>query len=152
MKSPAARPLQSTLARPFVLVTAHLDEADEAIDELEALGVDAVRLPALELSPGESGVALDLLAERLLLVRRLIDGRVPSIIVAPMPALMQSVPFAARLPQMLRLVRTGDRLDQTELARWLTEATMPRPVLDRPSQGRLFLPAGSFMAWSIHCA
>ncbi len=118
--------LQSTLARPFVLVTAHLDEADEAIDELEALGVDAVRLPALELSPGESGVALDLLAERLLLVRRLIDGRVPSIIVAPMPALMQSVPFAARLPQMLRLVRTGDRLDQTELARWLTEAGYSR--------------------------
>jgi len=117
-----AATVQTTLQRPLLLVTAHLDEADEAIDEFEALGIDTARLPAMELAPGESGVALDLLAERLLLIRRLIDGMPPSIIVAPMPALMQGVPDAARLPSMLRVIRIGDRVDQGELARWMSEA------------------------------
>ena len=118
----AAAALQSTLQRPLLLVTAHLDEADEAIDEFETLGIDAARLPAMELAPGESGVALDLLAERLMLIRRLIDGKPPSIIVAPMPALMQGVPDAAGLPSMLRVIRVGDRVDQGELVRWMSEA------------------------------
>src|SRR5262245_60343801 len=79
--------IQAILNRPLVLVTAHLDEADEALDELEALGIEAARLPAMELSPGETSVSLDLLAERLTLVRRLIDRKPPQMIIAPMPAL-----------------------------------------------------------------
>jgi transcription-repair coupling factor (superfamily II helicase) len=121
-----AAALQAVLKKPLVLVTAHLDEADEALDEFEALGIEAARLPAMELSPGETSVSLDLLAERLTLVRRLIDGKPPAIIVAPMPALMQSIPNATRLPAMLRVIRPRDRVDQSELARWLTEAGYSR--------------------------
>src|SRR5688500_7447777 len=86
--------LQQILQQPVLLVVAHLDEADEALEELESLGINAVRFPAMELSPGESSVSLDLLAERLTLVRRLIDGDSPQVMIAPIQALMQSTPRA----------------------------------------------------------
>ena len=38
--------LREALARPILMVVAHLDEADEAVDELTGLGVDATRFPA----------------------------------------------------------------------------------------------------------
>ena len=43
---------------PLLLVTAHLDDADEALDELEAAGLTAARLPALEQLPGETSVSI----------------------------------------------------------------------------------------------
>ena len=46
-----------------LLVTAHVDEAEHAAATLVDLGVDAVRLPALELTPG-GGVDMELLGER----------------------------------------------------------------------------------------
>src|SRR5688572_3748578 len=110
------------LDRPVLLVVAHLDEADEALDELEPLGIAATKFPAMELAPGASSISLDLLAERLTLVRRLIDADQPRVIIAPIQALMQSVPRTERLGQMLRVIRAGDKLDTVELARWLSEA------------------------------
>ncbi len=86
-----------------VLVVAHLDDADEAVDELGACGVEAVRLPALEVLPGESNVSLDLFAERVAVVRRVLaldaSGEVDGgfVIVCPIQALMQGVPAPARL-------------------------------------------------------
>jgi transcription-repair coupling factor (superfamily II helicase) len=119
--------LASRTGRTTLLITAHLDEADEAFSELcdlHAAGAcpESALLPALEALPTEGGAGLDLLAERLSLVRRLLEGRAPAIIVAPFPALMQTVPDASLLPRMLRVVRTGDRLDRTELATWLSGA------------------------------
>ncbi len=102
-------------------VVAHLDEADEAVDELEALGIGAARLPALEVLPGETSVSQELLAERLVLVRRLAAGDVARIVVAPIQALMQSVPTEQELGSMLRVVRRGDTLDVAELSAWLVE-------------------------------
>src|SRR4051794_30338002 len=61
--------------RTVVYVVAHLDEADETLDELCAAGADAVRLPALEVLPGETGVSLELFAERLGVVRSLIGAK-----------------------------------------------------------------------------
>ena len=130
-----AASLHHRLNQPLLLVVAHLDEADEALDELEALGLDAVKFPAMELAPGESSVSLDLLSERLTLVRRLIEGNAPQIVVAPIQALMQTVPREDRLPQMLRVIRRGDRVDSSELARWLTEAGYRRvETLDSPGE------------------
>ena len=114
--------LQRLLNRPVVLVVAHLDEADEAIDELEALGIEAAKFPALEVLPGETSISPELLAERLSLVRRLMEERGPAVIVSPIQAMMQRVPEAERLGRMLRVIRKGDALDSNELAEWLTEA------------------------------
>ncbi len=110
--------------RTFLLVVAHLDEADEAVAELTAFGVDAVGFPALEALAGESTASLELVAARLGLAKRILlaaagKASVPRVIVAPIAALMQRVPDAARLDQVLRTIRPGDRLDPRELAAWL---------------------------------
>jgi len=55
--------------RPVVLVMAHVDEAEAAEDELASDGCRVIRLPALESLPGETGVALDLFADRVRAVR-----------------------------------------------------------------------------------
>jgi transcription-repair coupling factor (superfamily II helicase) len=113
--------------RPLLLVTAHIDEADEAFAELNDLhatgaGPACALLPALEAMPGEGATTLDLLSDRLTVVRRVAEGNVPAIIVAPFPSLMQTVPGTALLPRLLRLVREGDRIDRRELTEWLTDA------------------------------
>lgn len=122
-----AAALAQRTKRTVLLVTAHIDEADEAVSELNDLfaagvGPEPVLLPALESSPGEGGSALDLLAERLTVVRRLIEGNDPGILVAPFPSLMQMVPDAALLPRLLRVARAGQRCVPRELAEWLADA------------------------------
>ncbi|MGA0174811.1 MAG: hypothetical protein ACO3NL_14380, partial [Phycisphaerales bacterium] len=114
--------IQRRLKRPMLLLVAHLDEAEEAVDELGDLGVPARIFPALEVLPGESGVSLELLADRLVLVRDLLLGADPGMVVAPIAALMQAVPDASTLARMLRTIREGDRVDPAEFAGWLAEA------------------------------
>ncbi|HMN95765.1 MAG TPA: transcription-repair coupling factor [Phycisphaerales bacterium] len=121
--------------RPVLLVVAHLDDADESTDELVGLGIDALRLPALETLPGESGVALELVAERLAAARRLLSERPPAVLVAAMPALMQGVPAEETLRRILRTLRPGDRLDLRELAEWLGRAGYERrETVEQPGE------------------
>ena len=116
-----ARTRQKGRLGPVLYVAAHLDDADEAAEELEALGIEAVRLPAMEVVPGEATVNLELLAERLALVRRVCEGDVPPVITAPIQSLMQAVPNSGALGASLRVVRPNDTLDIDELATWLTD-------------------------------
>jgi transcription-repair coupling factor (superfamily II helicase) len=115
--------LQRLLGDLVLLVVAHLDDADEAVAELESFGVDAVLFPAIEALPGESAASLELVAARLDVARRLTtDDQArprPSVIVAPIPALMQGVPTTEHLARVLRSIRVGDRVDLRELAAWL---------------------------------
>ena len=121
-----AAAIRRRVAAPMMLVVAHLDEAEEAIDELLDLGVPARIFPALEVLPGESGVSLELLGDRLVLVRDLLLGADPGLVVAPIAALMQAVPEASTLARMLRTIREGDRLDPAEFSGWLAEAGYAR--------------------------
>ncbi|MGH7292484.1 MAG: hypothetical protein ACREJT_14800, partial [Myxococcota bacterium] len=123
-------------------VVGHLDEADEALDELTAAGIDAARLPALEVLPGESGVSLELFAERLAVVRRLLgaaggDGvsSVPRVLIAPIQSLMQPVPGAKTIGTLARTVRTKESVDPAELVRWLDAAGYERSeTIEEPGQ------------------
>ena len=64
----------------------------------------AVRFGALEVLPGESGVNLELLAERLGVVERIAKGELHGacVLVAPVQALMQPVPTPGRLARNTR--------------------------------------------------
>ncbi|MCL4741001.1 MAG: transcription-repair coupling factor [Phycisphaerales bacterium] len=129
--------LARVLRRPVVLVVAHTDEAEDALDELESVGLDALRLPALEVLPGETNVSLDLFAERGAVVERArsIDPASPVVLVCPVQALMQGVPTPERLAAVWRTVRTGDRLRPADLARWLDDAGYTRAdAADEPGQ------------------
>ena len=129
----AAAALAERTSRAVLLVLAHIDDADEAIDELESVGASVTLLPASEVVPGETGLAADLLGQRLAAARRIAslkDGgpgeRQPHVIVAPMAALMQSLPDADRVEALLRTVRKGDQLDPGDLIKWLGTAGYSR--------------------------
>ncbi|MBG81029.1 MAG: transcription-repair coupling factor [Phycisphaerae bacterium] len=120
---------------PILLVRAHLDEVDEAVDELRELGVDAERFPAMELLPGESRVRLDLLSDRLKIVRHLDQGESPRILVAPIVALMQAVPRREGLSRLHRIVRPGQSITPEGLMEWMVEAGYSRvQTIDAPGE------------------
>ncbi|MFM7052463.1 MAG: hypothetical protein ACKOYN_10075 [Planctomycetota bacterium] len=109
-----------------MLVVAHLDEADDAVEELRALGVEAELFPAIEVLPGESSPSAELTVARLGVMRRLAEGRAPAAIVAPIAALMQAVPEPARLSALVRTIATGSRTNPTDLVAWLVEGGYTR--------------------------
>lgn len=145
--------------RPVLLVVAHLDDADEAVDELTGLGVAALRMPALEALPGESSVSLDLFAERIGVVRQLAQAQATSddsfarVIIAPIAALMQPVPGPDQIARLATTLTTGQRRDPSELAAWLTHAGYERvETIEEPGQFALrggiidvLMPAGSVL-------
>ena len=104
-----------------LLVVAHLDEADDAVDELRSFGVEAELFPALEILPGETSPSADLTVARLAVVRRLAEGLAPAAIVAPIAALMQSVPEPSKLAQLVRELKAGSRVASTGLVAWLID-------------------------------
>jgi transcription-repair coupling factor (superfamily II helicase) len=121
--------------RTVVLVVAHLDEADEALDELESLGIRAEKFPAIEYAPGESGVNVELLAERLALVQRLMDGDAPAVVIAPIQSLMQHVPRPETMRQVLRVIAPGMTLNAGEFSEWLHEASYRRTsAIENPGE------------------
>ncbi len=148
--------LSLKLSRPVLLVVAHLDEADDALDDLAlfteaGLPLDACRFGALEVLPGESNVSLELLAERLAVVGRLVESDVPGLIIAPVQALMQAVPEPGALKLFSNVVRAGEDLPPGELMDWLVAAGYQRQdVIEQPgdfaSRGGIldiYPPAGS---------
>ena len=124
--------------RPVLLVVAHLDEADDALEDLELFSeagyaLTAARFGALEVLPGESSVNLELLAERLAVVSELSEGRRPEVLVAPIQALMQAVPTAEAAEGFALTLREAAELSPNDLAQWLIEAGYQRQdALEQP--------------------
>ncbi len=113
-------------SRPVIVVVAHLDDADEMVEELAGMGVSAARVPALEVLPGETNVSLELFAERLGVVRRVSTGDVPGVLVCPIQALMQLVPGPGAIAGLVRSVRVGERVELGGLLAWLNHAGYTR--------------------------
>ncbi|MFN7743014.1 MAG: transcription-repair coupling factor [Phycisphaerales bacterium] len=119
--------LSERLRRPVLLIVAHVDDADEAHAELESMGVAVRLLPALEALPGESSASVDLLAARLGVLEGLSDWAeaamsTPSVLIAPIHALMQSVPDRATLARALLTLRVGQDHAPGDIVRWLDTA------------------------------
>ncbi|MFP4144555.1 MAG: transcription-repair coupling factor [Phycisphaeraceae bacterium] len=145
--------------RPVLLTVAHLDEADDAIDDLELFReagheLTFERFGAMEVLPGESAVSLELLAERLGVVERVLAGDAPQVIVAPVQALMQAVPKEAALKRFSRHLREGDEAPPGGLMAWLAETGYQRQdAIDQPGDFAvrggildIYPPAGSTTA------
>ncbi|MCC6680593.1 MAG: transcription-repair coupling factor [Phycisphaeraceae bacterium] len=146
--------------RTVLLVVAHLDEADDALDDLELFaaagipgdGLKVERFGAMEVLPGESAVSLELLAERLGVVDRLVKGDAPDLIVAPIQALMQSVPEPEALQRFGLTLASGGQISQGDLLAWLDRAGYQRTdAIEQPGDFAVrggivdvFAPAGSF--------
>ena len=96
------------LKRPLLYLSAHLENADNARDDLEFFFDGVCDLfPAWESLPGEGAAAGEIDAERLRLCGRLHHvnangaGKPPRLIVAPVQALMQPVPAVSVLRESL---------------------------------------------------
>lgn len=121
--------------RVVVLVVAHLDDADEAVEELVSSGVNAIKIPALEASPTESGVASEIFATRVRLAQTLIGVQGGSVIVAPIQALMQSVPAPGKSSGLVKTFKKGERAQPQAIAAWLTTAGFLRvDAVEEPGQ------------------
>ncbi len=116
---------------PLLYITAHLDDADAAQDDLELFrGQPCQLLPAWEALPGEGAAQSEIAAERTRLcnlLRKQSDNR--RTIVAPIQALMQAVPNPQALKASTLELATGDQRDPSLLAEWLTDHGFER--LDR---------------------
>ncbi len=126
-----------TCARPTLLVLAHSDDVDEAIDTLASLGVPTIALPAVQALPGEELLASELLARRLAAARRIRSlqaGDAP-LIVCSIHALMQRIPDRAHEDDLVREVRAGERLEPAALLDWLDRAGYRRvETIEEPAQ------------------
>ena len=118
----AAAAVARATQRPVALITAHIDDADEAVDELASAGIASLHLPALESLSGERGVGAEILAERLAAVRAAPSLRGSVVVVAPIAALMQLVPRPARLERLARTLRSGSDVRLADLLEWLAAA------------------------------
>ena len=143
--------------RPVLLVVAHLDEADDALDDLALFSeagydLSPMRFGALEVLPGESGVNLELLAERLGVVEGLSHTQLHhTVIVAPIQALMQGVPRPESASQFSLKLHAGYEFAPGALLDWLDRAGYSRQdAIEQPGDFALrggildlFPPAGS---------
>ena len=133
--------IDKELSRPIVLICGHLDEADDLADDVELfVGRRPDVLPALEIGGSLGRVSEEQVSNRLQLITRLAarqraveQGVQPRstggadllrdlpLIVAPIQALMQTVPSRDQLGYLVRELAVGDELEPEKLIVWLTE-------------------------------
>src|SRR5205807_7143731 len=115
--------LEAELRRPIVVVCGRIDEADDLADDMELFhGRRPEVVPALELGGSLGRVSEELVANRMQLIARLLEASSKSaLLVAPIHALMQSVPSRQQLNQLMLTVRPGQDLEPEKLIVWLSE-------------------------------
>jgi transcription-repair coupling factor (superfamily II helicase) len=129
--------------RPVLLVVAHVDDADDALEDLDLFrlvgsNLSLLRFAALEVLPGESATSLELVAERLSVVGKVVSHAgetdpVFGVMVAPVQALMQAVPEPQALGAYTLHIVKGQSLPLGRLAQWLTDAGYQRvEVVEQP--------------------
>jgi len=122
--------------RTVVVACAHADEAEDIAGEVGTLETGAALIvPALELSPGESGVSAELFAERAAVLKMLRDGRMPRVLITPVASLMQPAPSPTRLDALVRSIGRGDTPGPSDLIGWLAAAGYERvETVEEPGQ------------------
>jgi transcription-repair coupling factor (superfamily II helicase) len=109
--------------RPVLLICGHLDESDDLADDIELFtGQRPAVLPALELGGGLGQVSEEQASNRMRMILTLAgDDPKPSVIVAPIQALMQSIPSRDQLQYLVRTLSAGEDLEQEKLLVWLAD-------------------------------
>ncbi|MGE5612029.1 MAG: hypothetical protein ACM359_22470 [Bacillota bacterium] len=118
--------IEKNLNRPILLVCGHTDEVDDLADDMELFhGRRPDVLPALELSGTLGQGSEEQASNRLALIHRMsqdaAEGDKPPMIVAPIQALMQSVPSRQQVGQLIRTLRVSQELEPEKLIVWLSE-------------------------------
>ena len=141
--------------RPVLVVLPRLAGIDDfAADLVAFLGVagpQPVGIPAWESPPREPSAIDPIFAQRLRVLDELESSLPPALVVAPVAALMQSVPDRSIRGGAARTIRIGDELDPEELMRWLIARSFERvAAIDRP--GEFSMHGGILDLWPADVA
>ncbi len=162
--------LAEHLKRPLLYLTAHLDQADDARDDIETVvGRAGELLPAWETLPGEGAAAGEIGTERTRLCAMLLEAggtcgtavpavdhrrdacatvgssgamRLP-ILIVPIHAAMQPVPSPEAIDANTLVLSVGEERDPNEIAAFLVERGFER--LDQVEQPGDFALRGGIM-------
>ncbi len=118
-----AAAVRARLRRPVLIITGHLDDADDAIDQLAFFDADSrpQLFPAYEVLPGETNTSQELSAQRLGLLADIADGKIPGIIAAPIQAIMQPCPNRELLSEQILTLAAGHTRQREALTAWLAQ-------------------------------
>jgi transcription-repair coupling factor (superfamily II helicase) len=110
------------LSRPILLVCGHIDESDDLADDLQLFtGQRPEVLPALELAASLGRMSEEQVSNRLQLIARYARGGQKDFLVAPIHALIQSVPAKSALQHVIRNIKTSQELEPEKLIVWLSD-------------------------------
>ena len=131
-----ASALSKQIHRPILIVCAHLDEAEDIFAEIGSVSdCSRVVFPALELSPGESSVSAELFSLRSLIISQIEAKQSPDILIAPIASLMQPVPNASRVQELVRELNDRSEVVPGELIEWMINAGYERvDTIEYPGQ------------------
>ena len=120
--------LARVTGRTVLFLAGHLDEADEAADDIEVFsGRVAHLLPAWELDIGTDHINDEIAGERLRVCNLLAGGVAPrqgqdgEVVVAPVMSLVQAVPSPSALDAGRMRLQRGDEMNIEALASWLVD-------------------------------
>lgn len=103
-----------------VLVAPHLTEIDKLAEALPLFSnADVAAFPAWESSPDERRLHDEIYAARLRLLKQLVYGKCPSLLVTSIESLIQPVPGKENIVANSRRLEVGQQLLPEELGKWL---------------------------------
>lgn len=107
---------------PLLVIAQDADSADLVINDLKSFGLESVELfPAME-GMDARALAIDTaFGERIRILKRCIRGDFPTLLVAPIQALIQPNPNPENLEASSRSLVVGQQLDLDQLCQWLVE-------------------------------
>lgn len=131
-------------ARPLLYITAHAEQADDAVEDMETfVGLRGEALPAWELRPGEGAAGDEIAAERARLCGAYRGSAAPRLVVAPIQAMMQPVPTPNALDRNAITLRVGQTIDPNDIVAWLADRGFTR--LDQVEQAGDFALRGGIL-------
>jgi transcription-repair coupling factor (superfamily II helicase) len=117
----AAAALSEHCPTTLLIVTPHMDDVDDLLDDLALFTPATPELfPAWESLPSERVIHDEVFGDRVRLLKRL-GSSPPPLVVTSIQSLLQPVPDPGSLQRQTRLLRRGDPMGIDELARWLVE-------------------------------
>lgn len=121
-----AAAVRKETGRPILVICGHIDEADDLADDLELFSGAGERpsvLSAVESSSGLGRASEEQVAERMRLIHRCAnsDAKTQCDIIAPIQALMQSVPTKDELKHLVYQLAPGMMLEPEKLIVWLSD-------------------------------
>jgi transcription-repair coupling factor (superfamily II helicase) len=126
--------LSKQLSRPILIVCPHIDDADNAIDDLQTFGVEGVRLlPAWEGEEEIADATDEIRAERLKVVARAQEHGI--VTASSVQAICQPIPKPQAIEQATLKLETSKALSPETVVNWLVDNGFERTdKIDLPGQ------------------